>query len=99
MRTPLDKNDHTELDDTELLTGKSIQHYITMIGKLQWLVTLRGGLGWGWGVGGVDIHANVITMSRFMSALRNGHLERLQRSLWICPEDEALFNQIQNRGT
>ena len=26
MRTPLDKTDHPELDDTELLTGESIQH-------------------------------------------------------------------------
>ena len=40
MRTPLDKNGHPELDDTELLTGESIQHYLTMIGQLQWLVTL-----------------------------------------------------------
>ena len=39
MRTPLDKNDHQELDDTELLTGKSIQHYLTMIRQLHWLVT------------------------------------------------------------
>ena len=42
MRTPLDKNDHSELDDSELLTGESIQHYLTMIGQLQWLVTLGG---------------------------------------------------------
>ena len=69
MRTPLDKNDHPELDDTELLTGKSIQHYLTMIGQLQWLVTL----------GRFDIHAQVTTMSRFRSAPRKGHLERLQR--------------------
>ena len=40
MRTPLDKNDHPELDDTELLTGESIQYYLIMIGQLQWLVTL-----------------------------------------------------------
>ena len=39
MRTPLDKNDHPELDDTELLTGVSFQHYLTMTGQLQWLVT------------------------------------------------------------
>ena len=32
MRTPLDKNDHPELDHTELLTGESSQHYLTMIG-------------------------------------------------------------------
>ena len=69
MRTPLDKNDHQELDDTELLTGESNQHYLTMIGQLQWLVTL----------GRFDIHAQVTTMSRFRSGPRKGHLERLQR--------------------
>ena len=31
MRTPLDKNDNPELDDTEPLTGESIQHYLAMI--------------------------------------------------------------------
>ena len=40
-----------------------------MIGQLQWLVTL----------GRFDIHAQVTTMSRFRSAPRKGHLERLQR--------------------
>ena len=40
MRTPVDKNDHPELDDTELLKEGSIQHYLTIIGQLQWLVTL-----------------------------------------------------------
>ena len=69
MRTPLDKNDHTELDDTELLTGKSIQHYFTMVVQLQWLVTL----------GRFDIPAQVTTMSRFRTAPRKGHLEKLQR--------------------
>ena len=69
MRTPLDKNDHHELDDTGLLTGESIQHYLTMVGQLHWLVTL----------GRFDIHAQVTTMSRFRSAPRKGHLHRLQR--------------------
>ena len=32
MRTPLEKNDHPELDDTDLLNEESIQHYLTMIG-------------------------------------------------------------------
>ena len=88
MRTPLDKNDHPELDDTELLTGESNQHYLTMIGQLQWLVTL----------GRFDIHTQVTTMSRFRSAPRKGYLERLQR-IYGCPEDQTLFNQVQNRGT
>ena len=68
MRTPLDENDHPELDDTQLLTEKSIQHYFTMIGYLQWLVTL----------GRFDIYAQVTTRSRFRSAPRKRHLERLQ---------------------
>ena len=68
MRIPLDKNDHPELDDTELLTGESNHNYITMIGQVQWLVTL----------GRLDIHAQVTTMSRFWSGHRKGHLERLQ---------------------
>ena len=60
IRTPLDKNDYPELDDTELLTGESIQHYLTMIGQLQWLVTQEK----------LDIHAQVTTMTRFRSAPR-----------------------------
>ena len=71
MRAPPEKNDHPELDDTELLIGESIQHNLTMIGQLQWLVTLRR----------FDIHAQVTTMSRFRSAPRKGHLETLQGSM------------------
>ena len=40
MRPPLEKNHLPELDDTELLNDESIQHYLAMIGQLQWLVTL-----------------------------------------------------------
>ena len=69
MRTSLDKNVHPEFDDSEFLTGESIQHYLSMIGQLQLLVTL----------GRFDIRAQVTTMSRFRSAPRKGHLERLQR--------------------
>ena len=58
MRTPLEKNGHPELDDTEQLTGESIQHYLTTMGQLQWLVML----------GRFDIHAQVTTISRFRSA-------------------------------
>ena len=65
----MDKNDHPELDDTELLAGESIQHYLTMIDQLQWLVT----------VGRFDIHTQVTTLSRFRSSPRKGHLERLQK--------------------
>ena len=58
-KTPLDKNDHPELDTSEILVGDMAAKYLTMVGQLQWLVTL----------GRFDIHAHVATMSRFRAAL------------------------------
>ena len=49
-----------ELDNSEQLTGKSIQPYLSLVGQLQWLVTL----------GRLVIHAQVITLSMFRSAPR-----------------------------
>ena len=43
--------------------------YLTMVGQLQWLVTL----------GRFDLHALVATMSRFRAAPRQGHMDRLER--------------------
>ena len=54
-KTPLDKNDHPELDTSEILKGDMAPKYLTMVGQLQWLDTL----------GRFDIHAQVATMSRF----------------------------------
>ena len=38
-KTPLDKNDHPELDTSEILEGDMAAKYLTMVGQLQWLVT------------------------------------------------------------
>ena len=43
--------------------------YLTIVGQLQWLVTL----------GRFDIHAQVATMSTFRAAPRQGHMDRLKR--------------------
>ena len=58
-KTPLNKNDHPELDTSEILEGDMAAKYLTMVGQLQWLVTL----------GRFDIHAQVAAMSRFRAAL------------------------------
>ena len=58
-KTPLDKNDHPELETSEILEGDMAAKYLTMMGQLQWLVTL-----WRF-----DIHAQVATMSRLRAAL------------------------------
>ena len=36
-KTPLDKNDHSELDTSEILEGVMAAKYLTMVGQLQWL--------------------------------------------------------------
>ena len=54
LKTPLEKNDHPELDTSEMLEGQEVNHYLTMVGQLQWLISL----------GRFDIQAQVITMSR-----------------------------------
>ena len=57
------------MDTSEILEGQELNHYLTMVGQLQWLITL----------GRFDIQAQVITMSRFRAQPRQGHLERLKR--------------------
>jgi hypothetical protein len=66
--SPLEKNDHQELDDSELLDNDGIKLYQSMTGALQWAVSL----------GRFDILTAVMTMSRFCTAPRHMHLARLQ---------------------
>ena len=40
LKTPLEKNDHPELDTCDILEGHQVNHYLTMVGQLQWLITL-----------------------------------------------------------
>ena len=81
-KTPLEKNDHPELDTSEIIEGDMAAKYLTMVGQLQWLVTL----------GRFDIHAQVATMSRFRAAPRQGHMDRLKRiySYAIRTKDYAI---------
>jgi hypothetical protein len=67
--SPLEKGDHPELDTLELCTTEQVAHYQSMIGSLQWIVT----------IGRLNIHMAVMTMSGFHISPRNGHLERLRR--------------------
>ena len=39
LKTTLEKNDHPELDTSEILEGQEVNHYLTMVGQLQWLIT------------------------------------------------------------
>ena len=67
--TPLEKGDHPELDTSKELDDDSIKNYQSLIGALQWVITL----------GRLDIATAVMTMSSFRVAPRQGHLDRLKR--------------------
>ena len=69
---------HPELDDSEQLTGESIQPYLALVGQLQWLVTLER----------LVIHAQVTTMAMFRSTRRKpqrtyGYVKKIIEFHWI----------------
>ena len=69
VKSPLDKNDHPELENSELANDDLITKFMCMIGQLQWAVTL----------GRYDILAHVMSMSCFRLAPKVGHIERMKR--------------------
>jgi hypothetical protein len=69
--SPLEKGDHPETDDSELLDENGTQQYQSLIGSLQWSISL----------GRLDICTAVMTLSSFRSVPRRGHLDRAKR---IC---------------
>ena len=69
VTSPLEKNDHPELDTSPLLDEEGVTQYQSLIGAMQWVITL----------GRFDIAVSVMTMSSFRAAPRVGHLERLKR--------------------
>ena len=73
---------HPELDTSEILEGDMSAKYLTIVGQLQWLVTL----------GRFDIHAQVATISRFRATPRQRHTDRLKRiySYAIRTKDYAI---------
>jgi len=69
VSSPLEQNDHPETDTTELLGPEGIQQYQSLIGSLQWAISL----------GRFDVTTAVMTMSSFRALPRKGHLERVKR--------------------
>jgi hypothetical protein len=69
VHSPLEKGDHPELDDSELLPLDGITQYQSLVGSMQWAVS----------IGRLDIQTAVMTMSSFRAAPRKGHLDRVKR--------------------
>jgi hypothetical protein len=73
--TPMIENYHPEIDTSNLLDDIGIKHYQSLIGAVQWLVSL----------GRFDIHLGVATMSSYCCAPGQGHLIRLKRMYgYLC---------------
>ena len=88
VKAPLKKNDHPDLDNTELCNKEQITKYIHMIGQLQWAISL----------GRYDILEHVMSMSRFRLEPKIGHLES-EKIIWVPCENQALHHQLQNQRT
>jgi len=67
--SPLVKNDHPEIDTSELLDMEDTKRYQSLIGALQWVIQ----------IGRWDVQTAVMTLSRFRAAPRQGHLDRIKR--------------------
>jgi hypothetical protein len=68
ITSPLVKGDHPEIDDSAFLEEEDIRQYQSLIGQLQWAISLRR----------FDIAVAIMTMSAFRSAPRKGHLDRIK---------------------
>jgi hypothetical protein len=70
VTSPLEKNDHPEIDIPPLLDDDGIHKYQPLlVGSSQWAISL----------GHIDITVAVMTLSGFRSAPRKGHLDRAKR--------------------
>ena len=68
-RPPLEGGDHPELDTFEFCDDHQTKQFQTLIGQLQWLISL----------GRFDIAVHVMSLSRFRAQPRKGHLDRAKR--------------------
>ena len=74
-RSPLVKGDHPELDTSEFLDQDGIDIYQSLIGAMQWAIS----------IGRWDIQSAVMTLSSFRAQPRQGHLDRIKRTYgFLC---------------
>jgi hypothetical protein len=69
VSSPLEKGDHPELNTSELLDSQGIAIFQSLIGALQWVIT----------IGRFDVQTAVMTLSGFRVAPRRGHLDQAKR--------------------
>ena len=78
--SPLTKGDHPELDTSIFLEENDIEIYQSLIGSMQWAVSIRR-----W-----DIQTAVMTLSSFRAQPRQGHLDQAKR-VYCYPKNMKHF--------
>ena len=69
VQSPLEKGDHPELDTSEFLEDSEMEMYQSLIGSMQWCVS----------IGRWDVGSAVMTLSSFRAQPRQGHLDHVKR--------------------
>jgi hypothetical protein len=64
-QSPLESNNHPEIDSSKFLSEDGIQKYQSLIGAMQWAIS----------IGHFDIAVHVMMMSSFRASPCHGHLE------------------------
>jgi hypothetical protein len=67
--SPLEQNDHPEMDDSPFLGQHETQQFQSLIGAMQWAAS----------IGRLDIVTAVMSLSSFCAAPRRGHLKRAKQ--------------------
>jgi hypothetical protein len=67
--SPLEQSHHPELDDSLFLRQAKTQQFQSLIGAMQWVVS----------IGRLDIATAVMSLSSFRAMPRRGHLERAKQ--------------------
>ena len=69
VQLPLEKDDNPELDTSIFLGGDGIKKYQSLIGSLQWAIS----------IGRRDIQSAIMTLSSFQAQPRKGHLDQAKQ--------------------
>ncbi len=69
FHSPMEKGDQPELDDSPLLGPEDVQKFQSLIGAIQWTISLNR----------FDVTHAVMSLGRFRTAPRQGHMDRLKR--------------------
>ena len=67
--SPLGRNDHLELNDSQEMESDDVRKYQLMVGTLQWAIALER----------FDLLTPTMTMSNFRTCPHVGHLDQLKR--------------------